>query len=232
MTKYLSRKKRKVINPRDIKKHSDIVKKQVNTGFVFGDKIETKTGFITTGFSNKNFKTYFQFLDIQNVTDLVMHDKKTKVINVLSGSGFVIFVENPTEAKENWKGTEHRLIPGDTVELGAGRAYSIATTANNTLLFSVVEDSKYDARVVVIEESDTRSVSNFDSMFSLDRDEVIEQYKPIVRQGSKAKEQLLAIAKKRKRNTVRVSAEELPNVEPLLNVKPTLGQGFDPATDG
>jgi len=208
------------IDPKTIKKHSDIAKVNNNNALVAGDREKTKTGFIVPGYTGPGFETYFEVLMPGAVSDRLRHAKKNRVLRVVSGVGFVI---SETEGEQK----EIKIKPGDEFVCEAGSAYRVCTTNKDPLSLFVVQDSKYLARLEVLEESTLTDASSIDEFVSNMRTQSFQDT-TTARKGSKAKEQLVAFRKGSPVATTETAKakDSVATVVQSHNVRPSMGN-FD-----
>lgn len=207
--------KRREIDPKKIKKHSNIVRQFTNSTRVSGEREATKSGFKAGIYNGKMFESYYEQVMEGASSDLVMHDKKYRTLRVLSGTGFLLTVENPTEQKELWKLDQRPLIAGDVIECEPGKAYRLATTDRDILELVVTQEPKYDSKLAVLEESEAVANITEDMLNSVSRSDIINDLNFVpVRRGSKAREQQAAIRGDRPEVT------ERPVVQPTINKNP------------
>jgi len=173
------RRRRQQIDPKTLKKHSQIVKRQTRNVVVLGQKEKTSTGFIIPGHKGKAFETYFETLLAGTASDMVRHPTKDRVIRVVSGDGFVI-LDDGINAR-----IDKRIQAGDELILKAGVAYRFTTTSNQNLELYVSQEAKYFSRLKMVEESTATTEVTVDMLQENQRN-VIDQP---ARRGSKARQQ-------------------------------------------
>lgn len=171
--------KKRSIDPKNIKKRSQIVK---DSGYyspvVRNGMAPTTTGFIKEGFSDTKFEVSHEIMNSGTVSALVKHPAKTRTIQVISGPG-IAFVE-----EEDGSFKELRIHAGDSVVFEPGKAYKISTTGRYPLEFVSVQHAKYSARMETLEEA-------FVSNIFTEVPHEVQQREPRRRRGeSKAVQQL------------------------------------------
>lgn len=215
--------KRRVPNPRTIKKHSDIVRRDNTRLIVGGSREKTETGYIAKGFLGKSFETSFETMLARTATAVLCHPKKDKVIRIISG---ILFVITKIDGHE----TQQRFIAGDEIVLERGTTYRLSTAQEDVDMF-VANSAKYDIALEVIDSSSlvTQEISP-----NLLEEPTIHQriassrpHEAIsLRKGSKAKEQLLAQRTNRKQVQPLVP-EPVPGRQGAMvgkNPRPTAGK--------
>ena len=78
---------------------------------VAGQRVPTETGYRVPCYQGKTFETYFEVMLPGSASAFLLHDKKDRSLQLLTGQGFIT-----TETKEAGQKTR-RLIPGDTITL-------------------------------------------------------------------------------------------------------------------
>ncbi len=225
----MQRRRKKKVNPRQIKKHSSIVQKRsANNIVVQGTQEETDIGYIIPGFKGKSFETFWEVILDGNATALVRHPAKEKVIRVISGVGYAILNKEDKEGKPVVE--EIKLNAGDEVVLEPGVAYRITAT-NVPLEFFGIQAEKYDKRLHVVEPPVISTEVTLDAFLWNKRE---EEQPPAQRRmnRSKAQYQQSKEAKSKGRN---VSAPHIPSTggeASGLNPQPGGGRQFDEAGAG
>lgn len=222
--KTQTRRRRAQIDPKTLKKHSDLVKKHVDKLVILGEKVATDTGYRILGFSGKNIETFFEAFFPGAVSDLITHPKKDRVVRVLDGSGYVII-------HKSGEIVDKRLHPGDEVILPAGIVYRFATADSESLALQVSQDSKYESRIQIVEKSDNTLVVSKDDLKPNER---LVDNKIKSRQGSKAKQQQQHLSKERGRLTrvdltegvADTGVDNAGSLSHVMNIRPSFGR-FD-----
>lgn len=217
------KRKRRQPDVRKIKKHSDIMRRHSGNVLVGGARERTETGFIVPGYRGKNFETYFETMLAGTATATLYHEKKDRVLRVISGSFFVI-IEKDGEQKQS------RAIPGDELVFERGTSYRLAT-AGEDIEFFVVQSPKYAA---TLEVSGQPVISDVPSHL-LQAPTQSQRLNPNLpkagpgRRGSKAKQQLAKQAATR-RSAPASTNEPIPGREghPVADHAPAATLGVSP----
>lgn len=133
------------VDPTKIKRASKLTR-TVNTPNI-SNRVEDTSGYHTPPVTSKGFATYRKLLSPGATDELVMHPKKTRVYHVVAGQGAIVFKHFEGET-----GTK-RLVVGETFECPPGMEYRCCTFGTSFVEFIVVEDSKYQANLVVKAEA-------------------------------------------------------------------------------
>lgn len=144
--KHDLKQRKKKVSPRDLKKHSDIVKKYTYDLKVPGTRNITETGYRVEGFKGKMFETFYEVMLKGTATDFLYHEKKDKSLWIISGDGFV-----SVEDEKNGQ-IVRRVVAGDCIALPRETKYKISTTSNTPLELFVSQSINYDATLQVIEK--------------------------------------------------------------------------------
>jgi hypothetical protein len=160
------------------------------------------------------------------------HPKKDRVLRVQSGGGFIVLDDG------NGSTIDKRIYPGDELVIKAGTAYRLATTSDEALEMSVVQDSKYAANLELLDASAATADVAPELLVSVERSGLrSENIQP--RRGSKARQQQLSRGAMRIPTGQIISAEGVPLVPErptgggvakavaAMNARPSLGRGFD-----
>jgi mannose-6-phosphate isomerase-like protein (cupin superfamily) len=172
--------RRQQVNPRTLKKRSDIAGHKEAPSRVAGKRVPTDTGYKVETYSGDGFTTYYEMMLAGTTSPRLHHDKKERVLYILGGQGYLYLTQGKLTE-------ERRLIPGDQVILHKGCVYKLATTSNQNLELLVSEDAKYTSRVKVIEESDALrkpTESDLKEPTQFERESGLPGIRP--RRGSKA----------------------------------------------
>lgn len=178
-------KRRRPINPRNIKKHSDIVRRHVQSdvGVIKGDREKTDTGFIVKGFSGKNFETFIEVMMEGTSTPILKHEKKDRTVRVLSGL-LAVITDKPSA-----------LSRGQELALERGTEYRLAAPKGD-VEFLVCQSTNYAATLEVVDSSEASATEmNVDQLQGY---RSAPEFAPTRRRGSKAKEQLAVQATERR----------------------------------
>jgi mannose-6-phosphate isomerase-like protein (cupin superfamily) len=172
-----------LLDPKTLKKRSQIEKRTTKEIFVKGVRERTTTGYKISGYTGKGFEIYYEAFLPGSASDTFVHPGKDRVVRGLSGQGFLSVTKDGVSA-------QRAINPGDEVVLPAGSTYRISTTGTKEVLeVLIIQDSKYTARLQTVAAGEAVTVS----------DEVLAQREPTmlqqVRRGSKAREQQLMTAK-------------------------------------
>lgn len=178
--KHQKRRRRRVMDPKKLKKRSSFSGNNELSVSVDGAKEKTEYGYIIRGAACKSFETYYEVMIPGTTTDLVRHEKKNRVIRVMGGSGFVLL------QKDDGTFESKRLSGGMELELPPGTTYRVATTANAYLEFYVTQEAKYEARLVTVAKETIDVVIPEELLTSSTSDDAI---RPRRRTGSKAMQQ-------------------------------------------
>lgn len=226
---YNKEQKRKGIDPKTIRKHSDIVRQATNSTRVSGEREVTKTGYRAGVYLGKTLESFYEYFMEGAYTDLSMHDKKYKVVRVLGGTGYLLTVTNPTELKESWITEEKTLVPGDVVEFEPTKAYRIATGSTDPLEVVVTQEPKYDSRITVIEETDMVANITESMLHSVTRTDIIDDmnYVPPPRGPSKAVQQLQELRGQSGERTERPIVQSSINKNPQADLAAFLASSED-----
>jgi len=222
--------KLKNIDPKRLKKHSQIATVRESEVVVAGPRIRTDTGYIIKGFFGEKLETFYEMYMQGTTSHVLRHPTKDRVARVHSGAGFVIIYSEESVV------IEKQLFPGDEIVLKSGTAYRFATTSNQPLSLYISQESKYSARLEVVQETDTR-VKVPDSM--LVEPSRVSRVSPR-RSTSKAREQQAELAKHRitsgqviqpqVQNSNDDSNKPAP-VSEIMNARPSMGR-FSEASAG
>lgn len=215
MARFQQTNRRRVqIDPKTLRKHSQVHQKRAQSILVTGRRERTETGFIVPGYSGKGFETYFETLLSGTATALFQHPKKTKTVRITGGSGVVV-IDSDSEIEEK------PLQPGDEIVLKAGTAYRFSTTSGNNLEMFVSQDSKYSARLETLESPTAPRVTPDSVLQPAERTTA-----PVItRRGSKAKLQQLEASGQRIESSqvVLPTAVNTAVVAETMNAKPSMG---------
>ncbi len=142
------------------------------------------------GHSGSVIETYCEVFLPGTASGLLKHPKKDRVVRVLSGGGFVILDDGKNDP------IDKRIQPGDEIILKAGVAYRFATTSDQPLELHVAQESKYTARMEVLEESGATKDVTPEMLLPAERVEYTPPGTPL-RKGSKARQQQAVANSKR-----------------------------------
>lgn len=218
-------KKRRTPNPRTIKKHSDIVRRHVQSdvGAIYGEREKTPTGFIVKGFSGKNFETFIQVMMEGTSTPVLKHEKKDRTVRVISGM-LAVITDAPTA-----------LNRGQEMALERGTNYRLAAPKGD-VEFLVCQSANYGATLEVVDSSE-ESTTDID-LEQLSGYRSAPEVTPTQRRGSKAKEQLAALASERRTPGQTQQLGKAPKSGPAAastvegtSPRPSMGR-FDDSTAG
>lgn len=224
LSKELQRKRRQP-NPREIKKHSDIVRNRVQSdvGVIQGVREKTATGFIVKGFFGKNFETFVQVMMDGTSTPVLRHEKKDRTVRVLSGMLAVVTDKHQT------------LLRGQELALERGTEYRLLAPKGD-VEFVVVQSPKYAATLEIVDNSEAQATELTQEDLSGYR--AAPKIEPSQRRGSKAKEQLAARDAARGTSGREMQLGKSPSQGPSatavaegMNPQPSMGK-FDDSTAG
>ena len=175
------RKRRPQIDPKTLKKRSQIAQRKTPSVVVTGEKEATSTGFRILGHSGKVIETYYETLLAGTASDTVVHHKKDRIVRILAGIGFVVLSVGSDDP------VTRKVYAGDELVFKAGTTHRLVTTSDQGLELHVSQEAKYDHRMEVVAKSDaTKEVSEGMLQPSV-RDETVRGIQP--RRGSKARMQ-------------------------------------------
>lgn len=208
------------VNPRTIRKRSDIVRERESNIKVSGERTPTKTGFKVPGSSQPDFETFYEVIMGGMVTDQVVHPTCSRAVRILAGRCVcTVFREE--------RSTTVTLVPGDEILLGPGVGYTLTTVPDISVELFVSQSANYDSGLIVQRESTSTAEVPSSLLEPVSREEALEH--ALVSKGrrrgkSKAAEQQLAIAEA----AGRISPLENTNiVVEGINAKPTMGLDID-----
>lgn len=218
-------KRRRTPNPRNIKKHSDIVRRHVqnDVGVIHGEREKTSTGFIVKGFSGKNFETFIQVMMEGTSTPVLKHEKKDRTVRVLSGM-LAVIADTPTA-----------LNRGQELALERGTEYRLAAPKGD-VEFLVCQSANYGATLEVVDRAEEAPTDINPEQLSGYRS--APEVAPTQRRGSKAKEQLAAAAVEKRTPGQVQQLGKSPKAGPAaasavtgISPRPSMGR-FDDSTAG
>lgn len=224
LSKDLQR-KRRLPDPRSIKKHSDIVRRRVqnDVGVIHGEREKTDTGFIVKGFFGKNFETFIQVMMEGTSTPVMKHEKKDRTVRVLSGMLAVATDKHSV------------LLRGQELALERGTEYRLLAPKGD-VEFLVVQSANYAATLEVVDASE--AVTTDISAETLGAYKAAPASQPTQRRGSKAKQQLAARAADRRTQGKELQLGKSPSqgpssatAAPVMNPQPSMGN-FDDSSAG
>lgn len=160
-----------------------------------GGREPTRTGYVIPGISCKEYETFYEYIDSQQSTDKIMHEKKTRSYRVLGGRGFAVL---EAEGKQ----TSVVLVAGIELHIPPGTSCTIATTSTDVVELIVIQSSKYSARMEILETFDTKSSLDNSNLGDVTEQDLVRKSStpPIPRRrGSKAAEQQKQLAMERGR---------------------------------
>jgi mannose-6-phosphate isomerase-like protein (cupin superfamily) len=216
------KRKRRQPDARNIKKHSDIMRRTASNLVVGGSRERTETGTVVPGFHGKTFETYFETMLAGTATPSWKHEKKDRTIRVLSGALFILKDDGSGEVQS-------RALAGDEVAFERGTTYRWSTS-KEPVEFFVCQSAKYAATLEIMDDS-VFVTKEVPAHLLEDQSLVGRMYKSTGqgqtrRRGSKAKQQLQAM----KRKTVAITEEPIPgrqgDVTAQVNPGPSHGK-FD-----
>lgn len=222
-------KKRPRVNPRTIKKHSNIVNRVDTEVKVTGVREPTTTGYRAQGTVAPDYETFFEVMVRDTISSKVVHPLKTRSIRVLGGEAVAVLYKDD-QVRQVF------LVPGDEIALAPGIAYQVATKSGTGVEFFVSQSAGYDADLVEIEATSTVVSMSPEDLMEVTREEVLEDYihnhmaQPRRRGESKAALQQAKIAK--------IKGQVVSAPTPMgavrtegLNARPSMGS-FDPNMAG
>lgn len=142
------RRPRVTVNPRELKKSSDIRRAAASPVKIAGERTPTETGYVVLGHHGKNFETFYEVMLPGTGSAFYLHEKKDRAIWLIAGQGFV------TTQKGDGPQTTRRIVAGDHIDLERGTTYRISTTATERLEFFVTQSSKYSSALQIVAPSD------------------------------------------------------------------------------
>lgn len=187
------------IDPSKIVKHSALVERAKPVDFVVqGEREPAAFGFTVVKHKAKSFETLFLAIAQHCATPVWLHEKKTRVYQVVSGSGYFV-VMSGDGAQEP---TRIPLNPGD--EVVAAPAMPHRFEAVNNLSLYAVQDSNYIKSLKELEEA----VSS-DKLVSLDITAPSERRGVTERtRNSKAAQQLASLKEQKAKTQETVEKRE------------------------
>jgi mannose-6-phosphate isomerase-like protein (cupin superfamily) len=229
------RRHRKKVDPKSLKKHSDVVRDRGGDDSISmaGTRIATNTGYRIDGTKGAGFETFYEVMLPGTCGARVCHEKKDRALWIYAGQGFL---ETVVGEEQNLT-TTRRLVPGDHVTLKKGTIYRISTTAKQQLGFVVTQSPKYESRLTTLEEpSATQEPTPADlaEPSEYERTRGVPGVNP--RRGSKAAQQQQQVQGKRKKS---LQIESFVPNEPAragagvsgINIRPSGGR-FDESGAG
>lgn len=204
----------RIVDPKSLPKHSKIMHRSQANNLVSGERTKTKTGYTASRSESTGFETYFETILSGGAWDVLMHDRKVRVVHVISGTGFV-------RMGEDFK----KVLPGDSLAFNPGVEYSIGTY-NQDVSFYVVQEAKYDARLIIVADGASLDIPP-DVLTGISPEDKVHLYSGSnTRRGSKAREQAaLSSSNKRRDQIVTPSMlERVPDTVDGVNLKPSMGR--------
>ena len=188
--------KKEQISPRTLRKASRHRNQYPATrAAAAGSREPTRTGYVIPGVSCKEYETFYEYIDSQQSTDKIRHEKKTRSYRVLGGKGFAVL---EVEGKQ----TSVVLVTGTELHVSPGTSCTISTTSTDTVDLLVILSSKYSARMETLETFDTKSSLDSSNLGDVTAQDLIRNLPTIPiprRRGSKAAEQQKQLAMERGR---------------------------------
>lgn len=132
------------LDPKTLRKHSQIVKAASNITPIDGKKIETETGYIIEGYKG-SFETFFMAMAPGTVTPRYVHLTKDRVVRMHAGTAD-IFVTDVDGIE-----LSRKFRPGQEIVLEKGKPYKISNTSIVLAEFFVTQPAKYDAKLETLE---------------------------------------------------------------------------------
>jgi len=214
-----ARRRRQDIDPKLLRKHSDVVQRRSVSLVTTGHRERTETGFRIPGFTGKGLETFVETFVSGTASPLMCHAKKDRVVRVLSGAGFVVLASD-TGAPH----TEKSVHPGDEIVLRANTNYGFSTASSQALELAIAQEPGYEKQLKIIQKSAAvREISDAQLIPAV-RD--LTTLGMSHRRGSKAKEQLQSTHSARMQ-----SGQVMPDaplnpaaVLPMNNAKPSMGR--------
>lgn len=141
------------IDPKTLRKHSQIVEAATAPIPVVGDREQTDYGFFVAGHKGKTFETKFLTIMPSCLTPIWSHPKKTRVIRVVAGAG--IYQAFSVDAEGNNTISDQKMLTtGDEMAIEPGVIHRL-TAGPNKLEFYVVQDVKYESSLVEVAPAET-----------------------------------------------------------------------------
>jgi len=186
-------KKRPSVNPRALPKVSRSRRKYQDSVEVAGNRERTNQGYRIAGTTCADYETFFEYVSEGQVTDKVVSKDKIRTYRIMSGQGFAILEKNGVQKSVV-------LVAGQELTVEAGIAHQLITTSTNELEIVVIQSSKYEDSITVLEKSSTTAQLAAKLMKSTSNEEAVQKTVNSVRRSrSKAAEQQAQLAAERGR---------------------------------
>jgi quercetin dioxygenase-like cupin family protein len=199
------------------------VQKHENPVAVVGNRERTDYGYKVAGHESKHFETFFAVIVQGGSTPTWKHATKTRVCRVLNGRVFAIFASEV----EGVEDTTKVFQPGDEIVCAAGKPYWLSALSEEVRL-SVVQDSKYEARLEVVAPSTSTVEVTEEMLAPLEKEEQENGFvaPPRDRRPSKAAQQI-AIQRGQATDLSTRVVEAPRSAYQGINAKPTMGRFSD-----
>ncbi len=160
--------RRPQIDPKTLRKHSRIIEKRQDPVVVAGDREQTDYGFFIDGHKGKSFETKFVQIMPSCMTPKWRHDKKTRVLRVISGVGhYETFQAVEGDGVSEQVTAEIKPITvGDEVVVAPGTTYRIKSSPSK-LEFYITQDAKYEASLEELAPAETVAQVTADDLQSI-----------------------------------------------------------------
>lgn len=161
--------KRVAIDPKKLRKHSDIVKAEIKTNqfVVVGEKEQTLTGYKVAGTTCGDFETYYEYMADGVPTDRFIHPSKSRSYRVIAGQGVLI-------VSKDGANRAIALIPGTEVTAVPGIAYQLRSSPQAPLEVYVTQAANYEEELRVAEPSTANPANVSEDMLrTVTREEVL-----------------------------------------------------------
>jgi len=130
--------RRQQIDPKKLRKHSQIIEQRSDPVMVVGEREQTDYGFFIDGHKGKSFETKFILIMPSCMTPTWLHEKKSRVVRIVGGIGqYQTFAEDGTV-------TTKPVTVGDEIVIEPGTTYRIVSSPSKLECY-VTQDSKYEA---------------------------------------------------------------------------------------
>lgn len=227
--------RRRQVNPRTIKKRSDVVRLQEQEAsksfLIKGKREETNTGYKVVGFTGK-FETYFEFMLPKTSTNVYSHPAKTRTYRVLTGGGALMKLKDVKVGEETKVETSvQKLSAGDEVVVEPGTSFRLLATDFGLEMF-VTQEEKYDSRLKKIADTEVMVEAPSDLLDPPSEEEVEKATEAAqgirARRGSKAAQQQSAQKPTQGGAAAAEPLERMPEAASVgVNARPTMGNFRD-----
>lgn len=139
--------KRPQIDPTKIRKHSHIVAEKQDPLLVVGDRVQTDFGYTVSGVTSKSFETQYMAVMPNSTTPSWLHEKKTRVYRIASGSGYYQKLNSEEQITRP-------LSAGDEIVAEPGHIHRITASAVKLEMY-LTQEAKYEANLQEVESVTT-----------------------------------------------------------------------------